>query len=425
MSTFVYGIDFGTSNSSVTIWDADRRCLVRDPRIAGVESSFMYFPYQLRRAPPLIGDAAKLRYVQDQMRGRFFQAIKTILPNKTFTETIVNNQPFTLEELIACFLRTLKAKADAVTGQDVKRVVMGRPAVFSTAADEDQLAQDRLRRAAQLAGFSEIHFQYEPIAAAFAYEARIARPERVLVGDFGGGTSDFTVVQLDPRRQGTTDRAGDILATGGLPVAGNKYDSATMWHKVALSFGRTATYESWGKRLPVPDSLHRQICEWDKIVFLRTPQSLDLLWRLAHSSDDPPAFERFRALIKENQGFALFQVIEGAKIRLTTDDVAPLRFTHPRIPIDETLTLAEFNRNSADLTASILAYFDRFLRDAKIAPASVETVFLTGGTSLIRSLRGEFIGRFGAEKIRDGGEFTSVGDGLALSAPLFFPDLHR
>ena len=424
MSTFVYGIDFGTSNSSVTIWDVERRRLVRDPRIAGVESSFMYFPYMLRREPPLIGEAAKIRYVQDRMRGRFFQAIKTILPNTTFTETIVNNQPFTLEELIAFFLRHLKAKADVVTRQDVKRVIMGRPAVFSTDPKEDQLAQDRLLRAAQLAGFEEIHFQYEPIAAAFAYEARIARPECVLVGDFGGGTSDFSVVRLDPSHQGRTDRAGDILATGGLPIAGNKYDSATMWHKVSLRFGRAATYATWGKRLPVPDSLHRQICQWDQIVFLRNAKSLDLLWRLAHSSDDPAAFERFQALITENQGFALFQVIEGAKIGLTTQDVAPLRFLHPRIPIDDQLTLAEFDRNSTDLTAGILEYFDRFLREGRIAPASIETVFLTGGTSLIRSLRGEFVARFGADKIRDGGEFTSVGDGLALSVPLFFPELH-
>lgn len=425
MSTFIYGIDFGTSNSSVTIWDVERRALVRDPRIAGVESSFMYFPYTLRRDPPLIGDAAKLRYVQDEMRGRFFQAIKTILPNRTFSETIVNNQPFLLEDLIAFFLRFLKAKADAVTGQDVKRVVLGRPAVFSTDPDEDRLAQERLHRAAQLAGFEEIHFQYEPIAAAFAYEARIAQPERVLVGDFGGGTSDFTVVQLDPRRQGLTDRAGDILATGGLPVAGNKYDSATMWHQLTPKFGRGATYESWGKRLEVPDTLHRQICQWDQIVFLRNATKLDLIWRLARLSNDPAAFERLEALVKENQGFALFQMIEGAKIALTAHDTAPLRFTHPRIPLNEQLTLAQFNRNSADLTAQIVATLDGFLARAGLDPASIETVFLTGGTSLIRSLRGEFITRFGADKIRDGGEFTSVGDGLALSAPLFFPELHR
>ncbi len=424
VSTFIYGIDFGTSNSSVTIWDVEGRRLVRDPRIAGVESSFMYFPYSLRREPPLIGDAAKLRYVEDRMRGRFFQAIKTILPNRTFTETIVNNQSFSLEDLIAFFLRHLKRKADAVTGQDVRRVVMGRPAVFSVEPEEDQLAEERLLRAAKLAGFEEIHFQYEPIAAAFAYEARVERPECVLVGDFGGGTTDFTVVKLDPARQGRTDRLDDILATGGLPVAGNKYDSATMWHKVAPHFGRNATYESWGKRLPVPDSLHRQICQWDQIVFLRNPKTLDLLWRLENSSDDPPAFDRFRALITENQGFALFQVIEAAKIRLTREDVAPLRFTHPRIPIEDQLTLAEFNRNSADLTAGIMEYFDPFLRRAGITPAGVDTVFLTGGTSLIRSLRQEFITRFGAGRIRDGGEFTSVGDGLALSAPLFFPDLH-
>jgi hypothetical chaperone protein len=129
--------------------------------------------------------------------------------------------------------------------------------------------------------------------------------------------------------------------------------------------------------------------------------------------------------VKENQGFALFQMIEGAKIALTAHDTAPLRFTHPRIPLNEQLTLAQFNRNSADLTAQIVATLDGFLARAGLDPASIETVFLTGGTSLIRSLRGEFITRFGADKIRDGGEFTSVGDGLALSAPLFFPELHR
>lgn len=425
MSTFIYGIDFGTSNSSVTIWDVERRALVRDHRIDGVESSFMYFPYTLRKDPPRIGDAAKLRYVQDRMRGRFFQAIKTILPNRTFEHTIVNNEVYLLEDLIAFFLRHLKGKADLVTGQDVKRVVMGRPAVFSPDPEEDQLAQDRLRRAAELAGFEEIHFQYEPIAAAFAYESRIRQPERVLVGDFGGGTSDFTVVQLDPRRQGRLDRASDILATGGLPVAGNKYDSATMWHKLTPLFGRGAHYDSWGKRIEVPSALHRQICQWDQIVFLRNAPKLDLIWRLARLSDNPVGFERLQALVTENQGFALFQVIEAAKIMLTSDEVAPIIFSHPRIELDERLSLAEFNGYTAELTAHITARLDGFMSDAGVDPASVETVFLTGGTSLIRSLRAEFVRRFGADRIRDGGEFTSVGEGLARSAPLFFPELHR
>lgn len=425
MSTYIYGIDFGTSNSSVTIWDVERRALVRDPRIAGVESSFMYFPYTLRKDPPLIGDAAKLRYVADQMRGRFFQAIKTILPNRTFEQTIVNNEVYLLEDLIALFLRYLKGKADLVTGQDVKRVVMGRPAVFSPDPEEDRIAQERLHRAAQLAGFEEIHFQYEPIAAAFAYEARIQSPERVLVGDFGGGTSDFTIVQLDPRRQGQIDRAADILATGGLPVAGNKYDSTTMWHKLTPLFGRGATYEDFGKRLEVPSTLHRQICQWDQIVFLRNATKLDLIWRLARLSDNPLGFERLQALVTENQGFALFQVIEAAKIMLTADDTAPIIFAHPRIPIDERMTIEEFNANTADLTAQITGTLDQLMREAGIATTSIETVFLTGGTSLIRSLRHEFVNRFGADRIRDGGEFTSVGDGLALSAPLFFPELHR
>jgi hypothetical chaperone protein len=425
MDTFIYGIDFGTSNSAVTIWNATTRTLVRDPRIANVDATFMYFPYTTKRIAPALGNAAKLRYVEDEMRGRFFQAIKTILPYQTFTETVINNQTYTIEDLIAIFLQHLKARGDAVTGQNVTRVVLGRPAVFSTEPDEDQLAEDRLRRAAQLAGFTEIHFQYEPIAAAFAYESRITGPERVLVGDFGGGTSDFTVVQLDPARQGLTDRMGDILATGGLPVAGNKYDAATMWHKVTPLFGRGATYDSWGKQIEVPDSLYRTICQWDQIVFLRNAKKMDLLWRLTGLSNDPPAFERFQALIKENQGFALFQKIEGAKIALTTQVTAPITFTHPKIPIDLRMARSEFNKNTADLTAQIVGYLDKFLAGSAIDPASIKTVFLTGGTSLIRSLRAEFVARFGQEKIRDGQEFTSVADGLALSAPLFFPELHR
>lgn len=423
MHSFVYGIDFGTSNSSITVWDARRRALVRDSRIAGVEASFMYFPYSTRREPPILGEAAKVRYVQDRMRGRLFQAIKTILPNRTFTETIINNQATTLEELIALFLRHLKQRADEVTGQDVRRVIMGRPAVFSPDADEDRLAESRVRRAAELAGFEEIHFQLEPIAAGFAYEARITRPERVLVGDFGGGTSDFTVVQLDPARQGRTARVEDILATGGIPIAGNKFDSATMWHQLTPLFGRLATYASWGKRLEVPTAMHHKICQWDQIVFLHTAQNLDLLRRLTHSSDDPAGFRRLIALVKENQGFALFQQIERAKIALTTAQETRLTFNHPEIAIDQALTRAEFERYTAELTHDIMATLDRMLAGAHIPVSSIDAVFLTGGTSLIPSLRAEFVRRFSEQRLRGGDEFTSVADGLALSAPLYFPDL--
>ncbi len=423
--TFIYGIDFGTSNSAVTIWNATRRQLVRDPRIAAVDASFMYFPYSLRKVTPFLGNEARRRYVEDGMRGRLFQAIKTILPNTSFSHTIVNNEAYTLEDLIAIFLRHFKARADAVTGQDGQHVILGRPAVFSEDSAEDQLAEERLRNAATAAGFREIRFQYEPIAAAFAYESRIDRPERVLVADFGGGTSDFTVVQLDPRRQGHPDRASDILATGGLPVAGNKYDAATMWHKITPLLGRGATYKSWGKEIEVPDSLYRTICQWDQIVFLNNPKKLDFLWRMTGLSSDPAAFDRFRALIKENQGFALFQVLEAAKIALTTGVTTPIDFAHPRIPMHLRMTRSQFNRQSADLTAQITGYLDRFLAAIPLTPADLQTVFLTGGTSLITKLRQELTDRFGADKMRDGNEFTSVADGLALSAPLYFPELHR
>jgi len=425
-SNYVYGVDFGTSNSAIAIWDQNTGRVISDDRVNRSAPSLLYFPYarsfgsDARRN--YLGTTAIERYLTDGMDGRLFQAIKTILPDKTFNQTIVNNISYNLEDLIAIILRNLKESADAVVGGNVGRAVIGRPAVFHRDPEREQVAIERLEKAASIAGFREIHFQFEPIAAAFAYETGIDEPKTVLVGDFGGGTSDFTLIRLDPEKTRDGDRSGDILATGGVSVAANTLDSEVMWHRLTPAFGRGARYWEYpgDPKFRVPSSEHHQICQWDQIVFLNEPRVLDRLRRFAVKSDRPEAFQKMITLIKENRGFALFQEIERAKVELSRSDHATIRFEPSGISICEDLTIEDFEHYTLEHIETIEGCVDNLLASVEDGAASVNSVFLTGGTSLVRAVRDVFTRRFGSEKVHTGATFTSVVDGLARSAPLFF-----
>ena len=113
------------------------------------------------------------------MDGRLLQAIKTVLPDRFFRETIINRLTYSIEDLIALIIRNLKRRADLVTGCDVRRAVVGRPAVFDADPQRNRLAVERLEKAARLAGFDEIRFVFEPVAAALAYEATLCESDRI------------------------------------------------------------------------------------------------------------------------------------------------------------------------------------------------------------------------------------------------------
>lgn len=386
----------------------------------------MYFPharsFHANTQEHYFGQSAIDRYIGDNMDGRLLQAIKTILPDDTFTETIINNQAYTIEQLVAHHLTNLKARADRATGVDTREVILGRPAIFHREAERDQLAEKRLRSAARMAGFETIHFQFEPIAAARTYETNLSSRQTVLVGDFGGGTSDFTIMRLDPAKHLHSDRREDVLATGGVPVAGNRLDAEVMWHKLTPIFGRNASYREFGstKVLPVPTWAHHQICQWDRIPFLH--KDVKLIERLEHfqkRSDQPEGYVRMLSLIRRNLGFSLFQQIEGAKIRLTTEDETHLTYPDPVISIHESFDYPEFQEMTASVTDAITATLETVLQEAGLEPDAIDCVFLTGGSSLVRNIRSLFAKRFGESRIHTGDTFASVGQGLALSAPLF------
>ncbi len=424
---FIHGIDFGTSNSSVAVWDRQKQALLDHPLLNHQEPTLLYFPharsFYADADRQYFGEEAIRHYIGDNMDGRLLQAIKTILPDETFKETIINNKPYSIEALVALHLKNLKSRADQATGENGRDVIMGRPAIFHEEPERDKIAESRLRTAAGMAGFENIHFQYEPIAAARTYETTLETPRIVLVGDFGGGTSDFTIMRLDPEKRELNDRRNDVLATGGVPVAGNKLDAEVMWHKLTPLFGRNATYREFAgdKDLRVPTWPHHQICQWDRIPFLN--KDVRLIEKLIHfekRSDCPDGFTRLLSLIRRNLGFSIFQQIEKAKIGLTTENETQLIYPDPTISINERFGYEEFRDMTAEVIISISKALETTLNDARLKASEIDLVFLTGGSSLVRNIREVFSERFGESKLHSGDTFASVGQGLALSAPLFF-----
>jgi hypothetical chaperone protein len=220
MGKYLYGIDFGTSNSALSIFDTEQNVITDTITV----SSLLYFSAFQNHSQPLkyfVGQDAVTEYIREEMQGRFMKSIKRILPRSSFTETKVFTETMNASDLVTLILKELKQKADKITGSNCTKAIIGRPVFFDDDNNEkDALAQQRLLKAAQLAGFTEIRFQYEPIAAAYAYEKSITGKEKVLVADLGGGTTDFTFIELDPKTKKTGDRRKDIHATGGIYVWG-------------------------------------------------------------------------------------------------------------------------------------------------------------------------------------------------------------
>jgi hypothetical chaperone protein len=414
MQKFVYGVDFGTSNSALAIMDAETRSIVKTFN----EGSLLYFPEDKTRRH-YVGTEALEQYFGNNMRGRFMKSLKTILPRSSFSYTLIDGKAWFAEDLAALIIGYLKKTADEFTGQDITSAVFGRPVVFDDDPDKDRLAEERLLKAAQRAGFKEIHFQYEPIAAAFTYERQLARPELVLVGDLGGGTSDFTLMRLDPAKFSQPNRKGDMIAKGGIHVAGDELDARVMWEKVVPHFGYGVKYRSREKMLELPVNYFRSMCTIDDLNDFRHRKNRRALDVFLRETGFDERFARFITLIDHNLGYSLLSTIERSKMKLSSEDETWLRYEKLNICLNERMTLPEFNRIIEPDVSSISGYLDGFLRKSGVSKNEVESVFITGGSSLTRSIRNVFTERFGKDKIRSGDSFNSVAYGLAYSASLF------
>ena len=353
------------------------------------------------------------------MRGRFIRSIKRFLPVASFSDTRIGSRKVLLEELVGMFLREMRKRANVHFGCDVRRVMLGRPARFSDDDQADALAETRLRSAAEFAGFEDIHFCPEPLAAAYEFGSTKPGESTFLVADFGGGTSDYTVARLDPARADTLE----VLAIGGVAQAGDAFDGALMRHGIAEHFGSRVRYQvpfgsNW---LEMPSPLMERLCSPADICWLARRDVTEFLRgvRAGSSSDaDKLHVDQLLCLIEDSLGFQIFEAIEQQKRELSTHESATFRFEYPGIDIRENMTRARFETASARVSGSILERLDQTLERAGIAASDIDRVCSTGGTAKVPIIKHGLEARFGADKLQALSSFHAVIQGLAERARL-------
>ena len=419
----VFGIDFGTTNSALSIYRNNTVEVVAvdgTDRAGELMRSVLYFNEDNEI---YAGNEAVRRYVDEGAAGRFMQSIKTFLPNTSFDHTEIFGKRYGIDDLVAIILKKIKARGEAHLGHSVDSVVLGRPVVFSTDPVKDRVAEQRLEKAARKAGFTTIWFQYEPVAAALAFEDTLQTGQEriVFIGDFGCGTSDFTVIRVKGGAFARSDRRSDVLSLGGVYVAGDKFDAQIMWDKVAQHFGRYARYKTLGKEewVNVPKSIVHTLCQWHRIPLLRTRKTREHLRLIKDSTDDRKAIQQLEDIIDDNFGFFLFQAIEKAKCELSDQEQTCISFVERDLMIREELDKQEFETINQDNVSQIANCIDQVVAQSGLTPSQIDSVFLTGGTSRIPLIQSLFAERFGRQKLEQKNAFTSVVHGLGSSVPLF------
>lgn len=415
MKKYLYGIDFGTTNSALAIYDEESK----EIHSTLIIPSLIYFYHDEKNY--VVGEDAITAYLKDGMRGRFIKSIKQILSRSSFTETRIHNRRYNASDLVAIILKELKRRADQTIGQECEKAIIGRPVFFDDDnIQKDTLAQNRLNKAAEMAGFTKVRFQFEPIGAAFAYEKTLTKKENVLVADLGGGTTDFTYLVLDPSKVGSLDRKNDMMATGGIYVGGDSFDSAFMWEKGTPYFGKHTTYNgTLGKILTVPKSLFVNICSWEQMNFFNGQRIKKDIQEYYYFSGQDPKFKNLITLIENNLGYSVFQAIEKTKITLSKAKIAKFSYRKMDIRIDEEIPLADYEQIIKRDVDRISDYLNEFMLQNKIDVKDIDSLFLTGGTSMVASIQNLFKTKFPHLKLNSGDNFKSVAKGLAYSGYLF------
>ncbi len=402
------GIDFGTTNSVVAIRQDDGSVATRRHTSLDVFRSVLCFWTEPGRGRTELrqeaGPEAISAYLEDPLDSRLIMSMKTYLAQRSFTDTCIFGHPFTLERLIGVFLRALLT--DRTTG--VTRDVVGRPVRFAGEFVDDALGAARLRGAYADAGLPDVTLALEPEAAGARFLRTLTEPATVLIGDFGGGTSDFSVLRFDPRT-GTTP-----LGHAGIGIAGDVFDYRIIDRAIAPLLGKGDTYRIMGKPLPVPPEYYSGFARWHLLSLMRNPRTLRSIAEVARTAQHPERLHHLITLIEDGLGYALYQAVSTAKADLSKADTTVLHFHHKAFTVERPIARSEFEDWIAPDLRRLASTVDQVLIDASLPPASIDRVFLTGGTAFVPAVRRLFEDRFGADKLMGGGEFVSVAEGLAL-----------
>jgi hypothetical chaperone protein len=416
----VIGVDFGTTNTVVSVLDEDGRAqLVRFP-IEGAHAatfrsaiSFHADPDEPTGRAVEAGPWAIETYLEDPGETRFIQSFKSYAASPLFSETVILNRRYRFEDMLSAFLLRLRAHAGAAMADLPPRVIVGRPVRFAGASADAALALRRYEAAFKRLGFSEIFYAYEPVAAAFFFARRLEADATVLVADFGGGTSDFSIIRFERRGGRLTSKA---LGHSGVAVAGDAFDYRIIDHLVSPALGKGSSYRDFDNILPIPPRYYASFARWDQLALMRASREMRDIRSLVRKSLEPQKLARLVELLDGEYGYPLYQAVSRLKEALSAAEEATFDFRAGSIALEQTVRRADFEGWIGRELAAIEHAVDEAMTGADLAPEGVDRVFLTGGSSFVPAVRRLFEARFGAGKISTGAELESIASGLSLIA---------
>lgn len=415
---FSLGIDFGTTNTVLALAGGDGPArLVRFPATDGELFAFrsclsFYAPPDLPSERQVTaGPWAIEAYVEDPAETRFIQSFKSFAAQESFTETQILGRRYRFEDLLSAFLLKVREHGGGDLAELPERVVVGRPVRFVGGAPNEALALRHYETAFHRMGVKEVRYAYEPVGAAFFFARGLDHDATVLVGDFGGGTSDFSIIRFERV-------AGSLRATplgrAGVGVAGDAFDYRIIDHLVSPELGKGGDYVSFGKTLPIPYKYYAAFARWDQLALLRASRDMREIRALERQAAEPEKIARLIEILDENHGYRLYRAVSRLKETLSAETGAAFRFDAGSIDIARDVARGEFEDWIAPELALIEGAVDAALADAGLAAEGIDRVFLTGGSSLVPAVRAIFGRRFDPARIETGAELESIASGLAL-----------
>ena len=434
------GIDFGTSNSGVAIYRGDQvKVLPIDgknivPEVVktilyitqdfrhfiGQEAVELYYKQNINRQRRFVkkwaGEidyrGADLHYVRDiyvyvdeLQPGRLLQFIKTALRSEKYQGTQVFERYYSLSDIISTYLLALKQRAEAVLGEEIEAVTLGRPVKFSQDEANDRKAQETLLQAAHEAGFKQVELEFEPVAAALFYELSLRKAQNVLIFDFGGGTLDLTIMRLgDPGQR-------KVYASGGIGVAGSDFDRAIIEKRMLAHFGKGVVQHD-----PEITKLIQAVPDWSGLPELSTPMARAQLERAIQAGVAPVRLKALEALIFNDLAFSFYNMVEGTKIALSSQGAAVASLKAKDLDIWELYSRDQFEKDIRDYCEQIEQVLDTTVAASGLEPGQIDAVVKTGGSSNIPMFSEMLARKFGPDKVKASDVFNSVTAGLAIKA---------
>lgn len=438
----IVGMDFGTTNSGMAVYDGQElRRLPLDPAsenprvlrtalyITNEQNVFIgrdaldrYFAHNVGRPTKLervwVGEievrGADMYFVTDayvwadvMSPGRLFLSFKTNLRDHQYSGTVIGSFFYPIESLVALYLYVARRRAERLLGRELRQVVLGRPVRFADDPRHDALAQERLLRGAFQAGYEKVYLQREPIAAAYHYASATHRAQNILIFDFGGGTLDITVMRL-----GNGER--EVLATGGVPVAGDVFDQKLVRYALPRHFGEGSTYGP--KAMPIPHWIYDTFSSWQTILDLQTPQNRRVLDEIAQTAQRPRDIRALISLVTGNYALQMLDVVERTKRDLSERFGGMIRLDGPGFDVIQLVTRREFENVIRPEYLRIEKHLDETVRESGLRPAQIDAVIRTGGSAEIPLFQQMLRQKFGSDRLTSIDTFGSVTAGLGILA---------